>query len=777
MGGGQEVAIIPTPDTSQGVLRDGEWFGPGRPLPGMAPRREAGRQFDYQFGTNIIQSPRADQATGFSMLRAFADRHDLTRLAIETCKDRMVRLTWGFGLIDSDDDLTPEQDARAKKFKTLLRRPDGKHFWVDWLRMLLEDLLVIDAASIFVRRTIDETEVVGLYPIDGATIKPVIDAGGREPDPPETAYQQFLKGVPAFNYTSRQLLYRPRNVRVQTVYGFSPVEQILATINIALRRQLWQHAYFTNGNIPDSLIGVPSTWTPDQIRDFQDWFDALLTGNTEKRRGALFVPGEVAKSYVPTKDAEMFGAAEEWISRLVCFAFGIPHQALVKEVNRATADNAAEQAIEDGLAPVMTWVKSIMDSILLDQFGEEELEFRWLDDKPMDPTIQDKIWKDRVDCGMADRNEWRAAVGEQPRPEPEASMLTTTSKATPLAVDAAIEQQKRRTASGVFPEMPAEGDDDPDNPTPPKPGKGKSSESGGSGGEEGGDQSPPSKLAKAAGPHDPDSLSESQRAGFVALAPTRRLVEGRRKALQRVLQRGLARVGGRVVAAVETVLEDASKAIDPGTEQRLREAAMAAVGSLDFLIDPIADILEVIAEDTSRVALAQLGSSRVDDIVDQVSERAVADARERAAELVGRRILSNGDIIDNPSARWAISESTRTEVNSLITRVLRENEGADTIIQELQDAHAFSPARAEMVSRTEVAGVNSRASMVAYREAEQAGVQVQKEWILGPNPCEVCQANASQGPIGLDDSFDSGDDTAPSHPNCECAVIPVVTGD
>jgi phage portal protein BeeE len=59
-------------------------------------------------------------------------------------------------------------------------------------------------------------------------------------------------------------------VRAHRVYGFSPVQQVLMTVNIALRRQLWQLDYFTEGSIPDALIGVPQGWTPDQIKQFQD---------------------------------------------------------------------------------------------------------------------------------------------------------------------------------------------------------------------------------------------------------------------------------------------------------------------------------------------------------------------------------------------------------------------------------------------------------------------------------------------------------------------------
>ena len=88
----------------------------------------------------------------------------------------------------------------------------------------------------------------------GRTPQPYADADGAAVFPP--AYQQVLKGMPAVNYSARDIIYRPRNVRAHRVYGYSPVQQILMTVDIALRRQLWQLDYFTEGSIPDALIGV-----------------------------------------------------------------------------------------------------------------------------------------------------------------------------------------------------------------------------------------------------------------------------------------------------------------------------------------------------------------------------------------------------------------------------------------------------------------------------------------------------------------------------------------
>src|SRR5262249_15762011 len=155
-------------------------------------------------------------------------------------------------------------------------------------------------------------QLMGLEQIDGATMRRVLDDWGRTPEGvDDTAYQQILKGMPAINYRRSDILYRPRNLRVHKIYGYSPVEQIMMTVNIGLRRPIFQLNFFTEGNMPPALIGVPEGWTPDQIRTFQEWFDNINAGNLAERRRARFVPSAVGKTYIPTQETELFGQAEE----------------------------------------------------------------------------------------------------------------------------------------------------------------------------------------------------------------------------------------------------------------------------------------------------------------------------------------------------------------------------------------------------------------------------------------------------------------------------------
>ena len=241
------------------------WFGPQQPLAPQAPPEVKGRQFDYPFGVNLSYAPRAAGGVSFAELRALADALPLLRAVIETRKDQIAGLSYA---------------VRALAF---LARPDRRHAFAAWLRMLLEDMLVIDAATLYPRFDRGGS-LYSLDVIDGSTITPLIGEDGRSPDAPDPAYQQILHGVPAADFSSDELLYLPRNVRSHRLYGLSPVEQIALTVNIALRREAATLDYYRAGSTPDAFATLPKEWTVDQIRQFQDYFDALMSGATARRR-------------------------------------------------------------------------------------------------------------------------------------------------------------------------------------------------------------------------------------------------------------------------------------------------------------------------------------------------------------------------------------------------------------------------------------------------------------------------------------------------------------
>jgi hypothetical protein len=67
-------------------------FSPSYPLVPVEPERV--RLWDYPVGYNYIYTPRSYEPIGFEELRALAQNHDITRLAIETRKDQIEKLDW-----------------------------------------------------------------------------------------------------------------------------------------------------------------------------------------------------------------------------------------------------------------------------------------------------------------------------------------------------------------------------------------------------------------------------------------------------------------------------------------------------------------------------------------------------------------------------------------------------------------------------------------------------------------------------------------------------------
>jgi hypothetical protein len=248
--------------------------------------------------------------------------------------------------------------------------------------------------------------------IDGSTIARKIDAMGRTPASPAIAYQQILKGLPAVDFTADQLIYRPRNVRAHKFFGFSPVEQIILTINIGLRRQIHLLNYYTEGNVPEALAQVPKEWSADQISEFQEWFDSALAGNSARRRRITFVPECGNLQF--TRDPMLKDALDEWITRIVCYAFGLSPQQFVSVMNRATAETSVEQAAAEGLVPILGYLADIINLIVNRYFGFSDIEFVWEQDRTLNALDQAKIDDIYVRAGVLSIDEVRESLGKHP---------------------------------------------------------------------------------------------------------------------------------------------------------------------------------------------------------------------------------------------------------------------------------------------------------------------------------------------------------------------------
>lgn len=372
------------------------WFGPGQPLAPQAQDKTEGRAFDYPVAYNLRTTPRAGETISFAALRSLADGYDLLRLVIETRKDQIESFEWE--IVPKDKAESAEQHAAdIKRVTEFLERPDKEHNWDQWLRMQIEELLVIDAVAVYPRKSLGG-DLYALELIDGATLKRVIDNGGRTPLPPDPAYQQILHGIPASDYSSDDLIYMMRNPRVSRLYGYSPVEQVITTVNIALRRQMSQLDFYTEGNVPEALAQVPETWTMKQVQEFQLWWDTIMEGNSAAKRKMRFVPS--LKDIVFPKTAVLKDEMDEWLARIICFAFSISPSALIKQVNRASGEQIADTAKDEGLLPLLRFLSTHVTRFVQHELTAPKLKFQFKvlnKVKPLEQAqIHDYYIKDQV---------------------------------------------------------------------------------------------------------------------------------------------------------------------------------------------------------------------------------------------------------------------------------------------------------------------------------------------------------------------------------------------
>lgn len=705
------------------------FYGPGDPLPPMASG-EPIRQWDFQPGFNTTQTPRHAEPFSFAHLRAFANV-ELVRMAIETRKDQLEPLDWM--IKPRDNKRSSQADPRIKAISEFLAKPDGVTPFPSFMRALDEDLLAIDAPAIECVRT-RGGKLIGLEYVDGATINRLVDDRGRPPrGPDDIAFQQVIRGIVWANLANRDLIYCPRNIRSNHIYGFGPVEQIIVTINTILKRQASQLSYFTEGNVPAGILNAPENWTNEQIRDLQEWFDQRIAGNQAEQRKLIWVPKD--SKYQGFKDAPIKDDFDEWLARVVAFAFSLPPTPFVRQMNKGTANEDQDRALEEGLKPLKFWRKRLIDGIIADEFGAPDLEFAYREDETIDPVQQAEIDDRNLKNGSAIIDEVRDKRGQDPLPDGLGQKAMIYLGDTPIPLDAIQGLIERKTA--------------PPSPPPGQEGNapGKEPAAGGNGNEPpANDAEPSEKLAKADLPEGALALSVDRPKALRAAA-----------ALNRSIKPILKKAGIDCAAQIERKLEKAER--DPNLEaERIADAI-----DLEMLLD-LGDIIEaeieLIGLDAVSIALGSIGVDSADELVNQVNEAAVEWARSRAAELVS---------VDGEESLIA---STREMIRRIIAQGLADNIGRDAIADNIQSGAAFSETRSLLIANTEIAMANGAAKGIAWDAAKAEGSQMVKQWFVSGEGgvCLICLANEAEGEIPYGEKFESGDKMEPAHPACRCVT-------
>jgi hypothetical protein len=122
-----------------------------------------------------------------------------------------------------------------------------------------------------------------------------------------------------------------------------------------------------------------------------------------------FMPADF--KLIETRQPPLKDLYDEWLARIICYAFSVPASAFVSQVNRATSETLRMQATQEGLVPLKAWVKSALDYVIQVCMNEPGLEFVWVGDDAIDPLQQAQTLQILVSAGIKTREKARAELG------------------------------------------------------------------------------------------------------------------------------------------------------------------------------------------------------------------------------------------------------------------------------------------------------------------------------------------------------------------------------
>jgi hypothetical protein len=409
--------------------------------------RPAPRKWEFEVAQNINVT--SNRLVPFKTLRASAEQIDILRRCVEVLKAKMAGLDWDIVLsTDATEAVAAEtglpnlraqqvakekfgdEIARARAFWKVPDKSNGLIF-AEWLGMLLEDNLVIDAVAVYPQKSV-KGDLHSLQILDGSTIKPLIDDRGMRPAVPNAAFQQVLYGFPRSEFsapdeevaadgefTADELSYLVRNKRTFSTFGFSPVERALPLADLYLRRQQWLRAEYTDGVMPSLMFTTDASFgnSPDLLRAYENVFNDDLAGQTEQRKRARLLPAGLNPVQFDGYGEKFSNVLDEYLVHSICGHFGV----LPSEIGFAAKGGLGGSGVQQGeasssevigLLPLAEWVGRMISQLSYVYLGmPRELEFKFQPSGRNDGEAMARSTDIRVKNGTMTLNEARAEAG------------------------------------------------------------------------------------------------------------------------------------------------------------------------------------------------------------------------------------------------------------------------------------------------------------------------------------------------------------------------------
>lgn len=216
----------------------------------------------------------------------------------------------------------------------------------------------------------------------------------------------------------------------------------------------------------------------------------------------------------------------------------------------------------------------------------------------------------------------------------------------------------------------------------------------------------------------------------------------------------------------------AKKAEETDDERLKRHAIEAAIllGNVKWGWESLAGEVQGYLQESYSEGAA-IGEMQFPDIdaEEYMAELALRYAGFRSAELIGMKRNAAGELIPNPDAKWAISRTSRDDLQATVVQALEEGWTPRQLAAVIEASTMFSSGRAELIARTEMMAAQS---LGTYTFWMATGKVISVAWETSGNEtvCIVCEGYEAQGEVPLGHEFAPGVRHPLAHPRCDCRL-------
>ena len=220
----------------------------------------------------------------------------------------------------------------------------------------------------------------------------------------KNAFVQVVQGMPKAEYMSDEMIFWIRNPRTDIEamgYGYSEMEDLVATITAQLFADQYNRKMFSQGTTAKGLLNLKGDVNPDDLNDFRAQWKQMTSGMNNVWRTPVLNAKEGAE-FVSMGGTNREMEFSKWIEYLVKVASAV-FQIDPAEINFDIAKGSSgqkpmfessqearmKQSKDKGLRPLLKQYQTMLNEEIISVFNENlELEFIGLDDSTEEETIK-----------------------------------------------------------------------------------------------------------------------------------------------------------------------------------------------------------------------------------------------------------------------------------------------------------------------------------------------------------------------------------------------------